>query len=256
MSEIKESNINNTFICPNNCNSISEISYSYEPINPLIKYKCNSKNHGYIKEEMKLEEFLRKSSLKIKCSLCKSFIKDKEFIYSKNNKIFYHIKCLEKNRYIINKEFIFISSNYLFNNCLEHNNKYRFYCKECKVPICLDCDISFHDDNRHCLEQIISLKKIQKNVDAFKTAINKQRTVLNKIKEMNKKLIQSLENDIFLKEKIVYNYQINDYNFQSIQNFNNFKIKNNEKYEKILDYIIKKIMNLNKKEIMKIMKKY
>ena len=41
----------------------------------------------------------------------------------------------------------------------EYNQKegYRFYCKECKVPICLDCDISFHDDNHHFLEQITEL---------------------------------------------------------------------------------------------------
>ena len=247
MAEIKENKFNNAFICPNNCNCIPEISYSYKPINPLIKYKCNSKNHGYIEEEVKLEIFLQKTSLKIQCSLCKFFIIDKEFIYSKNNRIFYHIKCYKKNEYIMNNEHILISSSYLFNYCLEHNNKYRFYCKECKVPLCLECDVSFHDDNHHNFYQISSLKNSQKNKDIFKGVINKQRILLNKIKDMNNKLIQSLENDITIKEKIFDNYENNDFNYQSIQNFNNFKLNNNEKYEKILHYIINKYNEFEKK---------
>ena len=247
MNEIKENSINNVFICPNNCNFIPEISYSYELFNPLIKYKCNSKNHGFIEEKMKLEEFLKKTSLNINCSLCNSLIVDEEFIYSKINKIFYHIKCLKNNGIINNNDFAIISSSYLFNNCLEHNNKFRFYCKDCKVSLCLKCDIPSHDESGHILEQIISLKNSQKNIDAFKAVINKQKILLNKIKDMNNKLIQSFENDIILKEKIFYNYKNNDYNFQSIQNYNNFKLNNNKKYENILDYIINKNNELEKK---------
>ena len=68
MNKIKE-NYNKIFVCPNdNCINIPEISYSYDPINPSIKYKCNnSKAHRLIEERMKLETFLKKTSAILQC---------------------------------------------------------------------------------------------------------------------------------------------------------------------------------------------
>ena len=145
-------------------------------------------------------------------------------------------------------ELIKISSNYLFNNCLAHNNTFIFYCQECKISLCLNCDIASHNDKGHILQQIISLRKNQKNKDRFKIIINKQKILLNKIKDMYIKIIQSLENDIIIKEKIFDKYENNFYNYHSIQNFNDFELNHNEKYEKFLDEILNKIKIFEKKQ--------
>ena len=70
--------------------------------------------------------------------------------------------------------------------------------------------------------------------------VTKQRRLLTKIKDMNSRLIESLENDIIIKERILENYENNICNYQSILNFNNFELIKNEKYEKLLDDIINK----------------
>ena len=124
-------NINKIFVCPqNNCNNIPEISYIYESMNPIIVYKCNSENHGFIKEEMKLDEFFQKSKLTILCSLCNKPITNNEFIYSKNTHKFFHLECPNDFGFSIENDYIKINSNYLFNNCLIHNSKFIFYCVE------------------------------------------------------------------------------------------------------------------------------
>ena len=227
MNELKGKNKNSVFICPKNCNYIPEIEYSYELFNPLIKYKCHHQSHEFIEDKMKLGDFLQRTSFNIQCFLCKFLIIDKEFIYSKNNKMFYHINCLKNSRNIKNNEYIKVDSNYLFNYCLNHNNKFVFYCKECKLSLCSLCDINFHNDKDHLLQQIISLRKNKNKEDNFKIIINKQRDLLNEIKEIYNKLFQSLENDIIIKEKILVNYKKNYYNYESIQNFNNLELKNN-----------------------------
>ena len=70
--------------------------------------------------------------------------------------------------------------------------------------------------------------------------VTKQRRLLTKIKDMNSRLIETLENDIIIKERILENYENNICNYQSILNFNNFELIKNEKYEKFLDDIINK----------------
>ena len=112
--------------------------------------------------------------------------------------------------------------------------------QKCKLSLCSLCDINFHNDKDHLLQQIISLRKNKNKEDNFKIIINKQRDWLNKIKEIYNKLFQSLENDIIIKEKILVNYKKNYYNYESIRNFNNLELKNNKKYEILLEDIIKK----------------
>ena len=253
MSRIKE-NKNKIFVCPNgNCISIPEISYSYEPLNSSIKYKCNNtKSHILVEDKMKLEDFLKKTSATLQCSICNSLIFGDEFIFSKNNKVLYHIDCLKKYGLTIDDSFIKINANYLFNYCLEHNSKYMFVCQQCQISLCLKCDIeASHSDIGHILLHINSLRDNKNKKEGFKSIVTKQRTLLEKIKDMNKKLSQSLENDITIKEQILENYENNDLNYQSILNFNNFELKKNEKYEKKLDDILSKYKEFenNKKNV-------
>ena len=55
MNDLKERSI---FVCPkNNCTNIPEIIYTYEPFNPIINIKCNSKTHENKEEKMMLRFF-------------------------------------------------------------------------------------------------------------------------------------------------------------------------------------------------------
>ena len=199
-----------------------------------------------IEESMKLEDYLQKTSLNIHCSFCNDLIFENEFIFSKINKVLYHIDCFKKYGLILDDEYIKINTNYLFNNCLEHCNKFSFFCQQCQASVCSKCDIDYHNDKYHILLQINTIRKTQNKKEAFKAIISKQRALLKKIKEMNNTLIQSLENDIIIKEQILKDYENNDCNYQTIINFNNFELNNNEKYEKILDDIMKKYNDFKK----------
>ena len=231
----------NIFICPKDkCNNIPEIKYLYQPTNSNILYKCNSNSHGPIEEKIELNSFLKISHLIIKCSICQNLIKDKEFIYSKDKKNFFHNNCLKNYNFSQEDQLTKINYDYLFNNCLVHNKSFIFYCQECKMSLCSQCNMDLHNEKKHTLQQIILLRKDTNKKDMYKNIINKQRKLLNEIKDMNNKLFQSLENDINIKEKILENYEHNIYNVQSIQNFINLEINNNEKYEKILNEFINK----------------
>ena len=60
---------NGLLICPyNNCKRIPEISYSFDPFNPIIIYKCRYHSKGKSEEEMELEKFFGLNYLNIKCS--------------------------------------------------------------------------------------------------------------------------------------------------------------------------------------------
>ena len=60
MNEFSKNNNNSFLICPNECFNVPEIEYSYEPMNPSIKYKCNSIRHGPMEKRIQLEDFLKK----------------------------------------------------------------------------------------------------------------------------------------------------------------------------------------------------
>ena len=52
--------------------------------------------------------------------------------------------------------------------------------------------------------------------------------------------LQNLEKDIIIKERIIESSKNNKYNYQSISNYNNLYIENDNKFEKLLEYIINK----------------
>ena len=238
MKEDKEITL---FLCPKlNCSNIPEIIYSNDPFNPIIKYKCNSKIHNYIEEELILDEFLQKSSKSIACPSCNKNLINDIFYYCKNCKKIYHKSCFYNTKCFKENKYMAINEHNLYNTCLEHNNKYLFHCLECNVSFCSKCDLESHNEKGHTLQQILSFIKNQNNKDKIISTIKKQREILDKIKIIFNKLFRIFENDIILKEKILQNYEHNTNNYQYITNFNNLNLKNNEKYENILENIIQK----------------
>jgi len=247
MNKINNTNI---IICPSNtCIQIPKISYSYEPMNPSIKLKCNSKIHEKLEKIIDLEELLKSSSFKLECSYCLCKIEDFEFIYNKKQSLFYHEICFRNmnNDYLTKDDYHKINKSIIFNNCLSHGKKFLFYCPDCKISLCPRCELEEHSEKGHILQQLNILRKNQNIIDESKSIISKQKSLLNKIKEINNKLFKSFENDIIIKEKIIGNYEENKYNVQSIQNFNNLELKNNEEYEKKLNNIINQYNEYEKK---------
>jgi len=107
------------FACPNKkCINIPELSYSYEPFNPIIKYKCNSNNNQDIEQTIMLNEYLQNAAHNFECSMCHFKIINNNFRYCKKcNKIFdnfcsYNCNCGKENTSIIT------NSKDLFNKCL------------------------------------------------------------------------------------------------------------------------------------------
>jgi hypothetical protein len=74
----------------------------------------------------------------------------------------------------------------------------------------------------------------QNKRDKIISDFERQKSYFIKIKELYRNIIDSLEYDIFMKQKIIESNQKNKFNFQAINNFNQLEIGNNEKYEQIL----------------------
>ena len=77
-------------------------------------------------------------------------------------------------------------------------------------------------------------------MDKIKSIFEKQKNFFEKIKKINNNLMQSLENDIQIKERIINNYNENKFNYNSFLNMNNLFFHNNERYESILENILSK----------------
>ena len=235
-ANIKKNISTEYILCPNNyCSAIPEVKYTYEPLNQFVTYKCPIHN---VENEDKatLFKFLSKSYHNIICPLCKLPIKDdEEFIYCKQCKSGFDYKCLSKHsHYFKQHNIISVKSDSYFNNCLNHNKTYIFRCINCNESLCGSCDLNLHNSSGHELKQIISISVSQNKRDKIISDFERQKSYFIKIKELYRNIIDSLEYDIFMKQKIIESYQKNKFNYQAINNFNLLEIDNNEKYEQIL----------------------
>ena len=246
--EAFQDNFNNILVCPNNgCMNIPDIIYTYDPLNPTVQYRCSSHNKES-EEKMNLSLFLRNCSQNFICAFCQLELNyDNTNFYCKQCKNIIDFSCVNNHNYTFRQHEIFvINPNILYNNCLNHNNPYIFRCLNCNESLCYLCDLNHHNYEGHELKQLISISKNQNERDKICSDFDKQQNYLNKIKEMNNQIIESLENDIMIKKKIIENYKNNKFNYQSIKNFNQLKLKNNEKYEEMLKNIIDKYDEMKK----------
>ena len=223
------------------CLKIPEIQYSYNPLKTEFSLKCNCDIDNN-KIKINLEEYLDKYTY-INCISCMKKILDDKFYYCMNCKILLDYSCAVKHH---NLSHFITSSEIIFNFCLAHNNKFMFRCVECNQSLCANCDLNFH--NEHTLEQISRLPLNQNGIDKIKSSFEKQKKLFEKIKEINNRIIQNLENDIIIKERIINNYSLNKFNYNSNLNLNSLYINNNEKYEKILEEILAKMEENNNSE--------
>ena len=226
------------FFCPSgNCLNIPQINYSFNPLKTDFKYSCSCHNNINSITEIELKEFLERTS-SLNCSICKKKIFDEQIIYCIECNVLLDKTCVQiHHKDIKHTQYIQLNKN-IFNYCLEHKSPFIFRCIDCKKSLCNKCNFSFHDDNGHKLEQIKKFSINQNDFQRIHNNFKKQKSFLKKIIEINNNLMQKLENDIELKERMINNFLLNKLDYNSLINMNNIYIENNQKYEKILDEIL------------------
>ena len=235
-------------LCPNkNCFNIPNIYYEYDPLNSIIKYNCNL--HSPDSAEMETSKFVNESSHDLTCQICEQALNnDKNIFFCKQCNIILDKYCLNKhNSQYSDHKIIYINKTLLYNNCLKDNNTFIFRCLNCNESLCGACNLNFHNLQGHELKQIINIAINKNDNDKIISDFEIQKNYLNKIKDMYNTLFKNLENDILIKQRIIDNYKYNKFNYQCINNFNQLKIQNNDKYQNILKNIIEKYNEMDNK---------
>jgi Ca2+-binding EF-hand superfamily protein len=128
------------------------------------------------------------------CPLCNS-------IHDKNHKIIDYDK-----------------KNYI---CKIHKDSYISYCEKCKINLCFQCE------ELHKSHQIISFRSIFPNINEIKEEIKKFKSLIDNFKNKIKQIISILNKTIFCIENyyninysIINNFEIQEKNYQVLQNIN------------------------------------
>ena len=126
--------------------------------------------------------------------------------------------------------------------CLNHNEKFSSYCKNCKINLCLECE-SKHSDKQN----LIYFRDILPNKDKFKnilkeleTKINEYKIKINEIQTMLNNFISNLEMYCDMNNKLIKNYEKKNRNYQLLSN-----IIEIEKYNNIVINDLNKIVKTN-----------
>ena len=226
--------ISTDIICPQ-CKENSLIMFKDYKIN-LSGCKHNHNNRDII---LDIYENTQKINLsKIKCNICKNNNKGN----THNNEFYICITCNinlcplcksihDKNHSIINYD----NKKYI---CKIHNESFIKYCTNCKVDICIVCEVNHkgHDiiDLR---EMIIDKQELLKIKDDLKNAINKFEYKISLIKGLLDRIMNMLNKYYKINEDIINNYNMNNRYYYLLQNLYTLKI-NNQMIIKDLTYVI------------------
>jgi len=230
-------------------------------------YGCEN-NHIY--EDIQLNEFNDLQSIdesQIICGNCK--INNKSETFNKNFYICNDCKinlcpmCKskhEKNHYIINYEL----KNYF---CKFHNGqKYTSYCSTCNLNICLLCSEKHNKHNIIYYQNILPKKEGKiKEMIKLRVKIDDITVIIKDMINAFKKVIENIEIYYNIEMDILNNYNINNLNYEILQNIkdiNNYKL--NKDIDELIDYgesyineiywIYKQMKNFKKNENKNILK--
>ena len=134
-----------------------------------------------------------------------------------------------RQKYIIDKDIPDIESNL---KCIEHNNKYKYYCLNHKINLCEDCQKIHNCDNIKNFEE--EKYELDKKIIPFigKSLINKNNKNFNDLddNQISNNISEYLVNLVII---ILNNYYFNP-NYNIIANLKNFylKLKNIDESEK------------------------
>ena len=206
-------------------------------------FKINLSNcrNGHEIKNIFLNEFEEKQKYDmtlIKCQDCQ--IKNKS--ETTFNEFYICLKCSkylcplcktihDKTHNIINMD-----KNY---KCLRHNEPYSFYCKICKLNLCVQCPNEDHKNhNKIFFGDIMpnvddinkKMIKLKNSIDSFKQNIEEIKTKLNTI-------VNNLEIYYKINQEIIKNFNTKERNYEILSNVNQI-IQSN-------DTIIDKLNNIN-----------
>ncbi len=149
--------------------------------------------------------------------------------------LYYCTECFDNLKEIIDPE-NFINITVI--QCEEHNNPFKYYCKNCKKNMCETCNTKEHKNLRHSIEYLSSLrpkidkKKFDEEIKDFEFFINTElKNIKNNIIKKLKKLIDQLDKayDKFVESKtdFINLKKIFSENFFKSQDYFNYEIINN-----------------------------
>ena len=271
-SESSENNNNNNIkkskdiICPN-CKGNIRIKFD----NYKIKLYGCEKDHIY--EDIQLNEFYKLQNIDESQIICDNCKKNKSETF--NNQFYICNTCNlklcpmckskhEYSHYIIDYEL----KNYF---CKLHNcQKYTSYCKTCKLNICFSCSEK-HDEHEVIYYQKIIPKKEEKikEMEKLRSKLDDMTIIINNMINVCNKVIENIEIYYNIEMDILNKYNINNLNYEILQNINDININisqlnedidklinndnlyNNKIYEIYQQMIYKNILKDNKKDLKK-----
>jgi uncharacterized protein YsxB (DUF464 family) len=182
------------------CGNIPEILKIHTD-NSKIELNCKicGKYEIFINEYFK--ELEKNNNFK-KCSLCLNEKKNNEFFYCLNCKKDFCKLCKNNSEHKCQKRDNLIEINKKKNYCLEHNQKFQYYC--------FDCQENFCENRTHINHETHKTMKISK----YNEVLIKEK---NKVKEINDELTKLVEFNNLILDNIDL-LQDNKYFNQSIKN--------------------------------------
>jgi len=187
--------------------------------------------------------------------LCKECLKFPKMIFLENQTVKLICDCKNCNKEIeIQDIFSYFSNTLIENNtnqniiCLEHNEKFAYYCTKCQRHLCLDCSENC-DKKKHFLLDLIYDRKTRKRIKKILSPIKEK--YLKYIKH-NDEIGESEENSHFLSdsnETILIDFKNNCYkknnnkNINSKENFSLIEEANEEYFIKLFIIIINDYKN-------------
>ena len=122
--------------------------------------------------------------------------------------------------------------------CNLHNESYIFYCNQCKENICILCEKDHYNHNLTSLGKMIPDKdELEENKNDLKIIINKCIKDIEEIIDKLNNVIYNIEAYYQIYNDIIENYEIQNRNYQILQNIN-YMSKYNDGLINELDIII------------------
>jgi len=187
-------------------------------------YDCKNK---HVNDNIALNEFKNLQKINENEIICKNCDNTKFRAY--NNQFYKCADCqinlcpLCKEKH--DKEHKIFDYNNINYVCLIHKDFYISYCKECKLNLCMKCEKE-HNSNHGIINYKNILPdedEIKQELKIFRNKIDKFKEIANEIIDVLNKVSEKMENYYQINYDILYNYNLQQRNYQILTNINSIK---------------------------------